>query len=164
MTDTNPPADRIAENARLLRKLELANRHRESSINARRELERKLIGWREAAEKATAERDAALSRVGELEEQLAKAREGTADMRAALERRLLQVKSFRSEGHKRVNPMLCTTPVTTVEEEIEDARLWWQAVKHGTETNEEAAPEPTAAPDSEMDPFEAADDIYRRWE
>lgn len=49
------------------------------------------------------------------------------DLRAALERRLLQVKSIRRDGPKRINPLLCTTPVTTVEDEIEDARLWWQA-------------------------------------
>lgn len=70
-----------------------------------------------------------MGRVGVLEGQLAMAREETADMRAALERRLLQVKSFQRDGHKKVDPMLCTTPVTTVEEEIEDARLWWSAVK-----------------------------------
>lgn len=48
------------------------------------------------------------------------------DLRAALERRLLQVRSLRSGGPKKVNPLVCTTPVTTVETEIEDARVWWE--------------------------------------
>jgi hypothetical protein len=48
------------------------------------------------------------------------------DLRAALERRLLQVRSLRSGGPKKVNPLVCTTPVTTVEDEIEDARVWWE--------------------------------------
>jgi hypothetical protein len=123
MTDTNPPADRIAE-----------IRARVAAAEPRPPYWRKPL-----LEGAEMDRHAPADVVHLLDE-LDKARQETADMRAALERRLLQVKSFRSEGHKRVNPMLCTTPVTTVEDEVEDARLWWQAVKHGTEANEAAAP------------------------
>lgn len=61
--------------------------------------------------------------------ELERTRQQLADTRAALERRLLQAKSLRSGGMKKINPLLHTTPVTTVEEEIEDARLWWQAAR-----------------------------------
>jgi hypothetical protein len=110
MTDTNPPADRIAEEARALDVLadiaqerckqtshecdwecallkrsivtvtkavqrnELLTSAKNHAIEARDKYARRVIGWREAAKKATAERDAARSRVGNLEEQLAKAR------------------------------------------------------------------------------------------
>lgn len=46
-----------AENERLERRLAMEKMHRESSVRQRQDLQRKLIGWREAAEKARAELD-----------------------------------------------------------------------------------------------------------
>lgn len=72
------------------------------------------------------ENDRLTAEVEELQAKLDAAKTATDDMRAALERRLLQVRSLRSGGPKKVNPLVCTTPVSTVEDEIEDARVWWE--------------------------------------